>query len=109
MRKISLMLAAVVCAACATAKVGKSFDTTHIKDIEHKKTSRAQIDEWFGKPTKKEKPTEPDLIKLGATLQYFYIDAEGKSSGAAKAKVLFVVFDADDIVLTHGYSENDNR
>jgi len=79
--------------------VGSQFDSTRVKDIQNGKTTRAQIESWFGAPTTKTEPP-PELKQKGVVLVYTYVHAHG-----GKSKSLVVFLDGKDVVFSSGYSE----
>ena len=85
---------------CASS--GKKFDTTHVNDIETDKTTRAQVDAWFGPPASQTSANTPQ----GAVLRYTYTYAYSSWGGAkTTSKSLVVDFNAQNVVVDHAYVE----
>jgi len=90
-----VVLLAVVLAGCWT--VGQEFDQQVLPDIVKGKTTRAQVQDWFGSPYEK------GLQGQYVTWTYRYIRVE---FGKDRSKELVVYFNKDGVVHTYSYTTN---
>ena len=99
---VTVLAGWVTLSACAT--VGAEFDSTRVNDIETGKTTKAQVQEWFGMPYSITRNDEPD--SNGCVEGWGYVHSRATHAGAkVEAKSLIVAFDKQGIVCDQGYSE----
>ena len=102
-RAIAILGLVVVTLSWGCATSGRDFDSTRVSQIEKGKTTRAEIDQWFGAPAARNTITgDPG----GTVLRYTYVYAKATWAGASsQGKSLVVDFDGKDVVTDVGYSE----
>jgi outer membrane protein assembly factor BamE (lipoprotein component of BamABCDE complex) len=104
MRMTIGLLFMVLTTACAT--VGRKFDSTHVDQIQKGVQTKAQITEWFGKPNQVTRPLTGDPGGCVESWKWTYAHATavfGRRHTTSKA--LIVLFDPQDKVCRHAYSE----
>jgi len=99
----SMMVVVLGIMSCAT--VGKKFDKSLMDNIEYGKTTRANIQAWFGEPQGRH-TDERRLYGNGAVLGYDYVYSESAMFLGGYAEALTIEFDKDDLVVHKAY---DNR
>ena len=101
MRKLCLLLPALLFfAACASS--GRNFDGSKVTNIKNGQTTKAEIEQWFGKPGSVAGLTG---TTNGAVQRYTYSYGRSTHGGAnTTAKALVVDFNDKDIVVDNAYS-----
>ena len=94
-----LLLVTVVCslliAGCGT--VGKSFDSSKVKDIKNQTTTKSDILNWFGVPFK-------EGTENGNLMWTYQIDEY--MMGKTHSRDLVVLFDDKNVVKAYRYTSN---
>ncbi len=86
-------------AGCAT--VGRSFDTTHVRDVKAGQ-DKEQVRAWFGEPTQ---TTSFTANERGCVERWTFTHAHAVVGGSRHAQVLVVDFDPRGTVCDTAYSE----
>ena len=90
--------------ACATA--GKQFDRTHVNDVKKGAQTKAQIEDWFGKPYQVTAPLQGH--PAGCVERWMYVHAYSSYGGTKTESASLVVdFDKNGKVCDHTYSQTD--
>ena len=98
---LGVLVLAVVMVSCAS--VGRNFDSTKVPMVEIGKTTKADIEAWFGMPYQ---TTLLSNMPSGGVLRYTYTSAKASYGGMkSSGKTLVVDFDKNNIVVDKGYSE----
>jgi len=101
---MALALLVMLQVGCAT--VGQNIDEAQTKAIEKNKTTKAQIEQWFGPPTQKSIPTDQSGMPAGLKLeQYTYVYSSSLAGLVNTVKTLVVIFDDKGAVYAHAYAE----
>lgn len=98
---LGVLVLAVVMVSCAS--VGRDFDSAKVPMVEIGKTTKADIEAWFGKPYQ---ITALSNMPSGGVLRYIYTSAKASYGGMkSSGKSLVVDFDKKNVVVDKGYSE----
>lgn len=108
---LTIIFSALLLAGCATYQAGQDFDENAVDKIVTGVTTEAEIIEWFGQPLGR---ISNDRYKKGYTYTYTknspnaasYIPVVGLFAGSSEGeqKSLYIYFDENDVVATHGAS-----
>lgn len=101
MRKLRLALPVLfVLSACASS--GRDFDENKVGNIKNGQTTKAEIEQWFGKPGS---VAGLNGTTNGAVQRYTYSYAYSSHGGSrTTSKALVVDFNDKDIVVDNAYS-----
>lgn len=101
MRKLCLALPLLLfVAACASS--GKNFDESKVGNIKNGVTTKAEIEQWFGKPGG---ISGLNGTTNGAVQRYTYSYAYSSHGGSrTTSKALVVDFNDKDVVVDNAYS-----
>lgn len=105
-KSLGTALAVLIALQFGCATVGQNIDEAQTKAIEKNKTTKAQIEQWFGPPTQKSIPTDQPGMPAGFKLeQYTYVYSSSLAGLVNTVKTLVVIFDDTGVVYAHAYAE----
>ncbi|UCD11955.1 MAG: hypothetical protein JSU88_02385 [Nitrospinaceae bacterium] len=81
---------------CGT--VGKNFDSSRVKNIQNKKTTQAEVLDWFGVPFK-------EGNENGHTMWTYQFD-KYKLVGEPESRDLVILFDENQVVKAYRYTSS---
>ncbi len=100
--KKMLLVTGILIMVVACATVGRRFDTTHVNDVANGRQDKAQIEAWFGPPTRTIAPLAGHPAGCVERWQWTY--AHAVAGGRTVSDSLVIDFDKAGKVCDHAYS-----